>query len=419
MSGCLGVLLLGVGGSMDGSEQGADGQSVERGGVGDEEGMRASLMTKRHHVWPGNNTFLCDGRIMMGPGVVSCGVTLVIITAPSMAFFASTCPRLAEHGTHPAWAILAAVLLGIVLFSFVRTAICDPGIIPRREGHLDERLKRMLPKSQGIVINGQVVTLRYCSTCNIYRPPRCSHCKICDNCVDRFDHHCPWVGTCIGRRNYYWFLLFTFSSALYGLYIVFFCLRALYVQGSAEADTGASAVRLLALGAQRDWVSTAIAVFCFLSLLFTLTLSSFHVYLVSSGLTTHEHIKGTYQERDSPYSRGCCANWRAVLVDQTPAPLFDASEAVGGEGDHASAAEHGRDIELGAAGVRASAMAATGRSASARSGVLVRGDDVEQSRDGERSRTHDARPLALPHPLGDCQERGGSRAVLPGIPRVV
>ena len=40
-------------------------------------------------------------------------------------------------------------------------------------------------RTQGLVINGKVVTLRYCATCNLYRPPRCSHCKICDNCVDR------------------------------------------------------------------------------------------------------------------------------------------------------------------------------------------------------------------------------------------
>ena len=191
-------------------EHSADDRRGESGGS---EGMNASLMTRRYHVWPGNNVFMCNGRLMMGPGVISCCVTLVIIKAPSIAFFASTCPRLIEHGTHPGWVLLAAVLLVQVLFSFARTAICDPGIIPRRDGYLDERLKRMLPKSQGIVINGRVVTLRYCSTCNIYRPPRCSHCKICDNCVDRFDHHCPWVGNCIGRRNYYWFLLFTFSSA--------------------------------------------------------------------------------------------------------------------------------------------------------------------------------------------------------------
>ena len=48
-------------------------------------------------------------------------------------------------------------------------------------------------------INGHKVLLRYNDTCHFYQPPRAHHCSTNDNCVERFDHHCPWVGTTVGR----------------------------------------------------------------------------------------------------------------------------------------------------------------------------------------------------------------------------
>lgn len=50
----------------------------------------------------------------------------------------------------------------------------------------------------------------------IVRPPRAFHCSTCNVCIEAQDHHCPWMGTCIGKRNLKYFISFLTMTALHG-----------------------------------------------------------------------------------------------------------------------------------------------------------------------------------------------------------
>lgn len=61
---------------------------------------------------------------------------------------------------------------------------------------------------------GEAWQQKWCRQCKLWRPYRCGHCSMCKRCVMRLDHHCVWMGTCIGERNLRFFTAFlVFMSA--------------------------------------------------------------------------------------------------------------------------------------------------------------------------------------------------------------
>lgn len=51
---------------------------------------------------------------------------------------------------------------------------------------------------------------RWCRKCSNHKPERAHHCKSCNACVLKMDHHCPWTYNCVGHGNMPHFLRFLF-----------------------------------------------------------------------------------------------------------------------------------------------------------------------------------------------------------------
>lgn len=58
-----------------------------------------------------------------------------------------------------------------------------------------------------------------CSTCQIMRPGKASHCKICDNCILNKDHHCNYISNCVGERNHKNFFFFLFFGSILSIIV--------------------------------------------------------------------------------------------------------------------------------------------------------------------------------------------------------
>ncbi|CAM4517197.1 unnamed protein product [Leuciscus chuanchicus] len=76
-----------------------------------------------------------------------------------------------------------------------------------------------IAKKLPIFTRAQSGAIRFCDRCQVIKPDRCHHCSVCETCVLKMDHHCPWVNNCVGFSNYKFFLLFLSYSMIYCVFI--------------------------------------------------------------------------------------------------------------------------------------------------------------------------------------------------------
>jgi palmitoyltransferase ZDHHC9/14/18 len=236
----------------------------------------------------------------------------VCILAPSLVYFAL--------GFRYHWYKVHFLLPLAPLFFFVLTIGCllltcfsDPGIIPRREVILAEGSAERIEQELGFPVLGvpdpeaqldargdmrhivppelQEKGYRWCNTCHIVRPPRASHCWQCNNCVLRFDHHCPWVNNCVGQRNYLFFFGFTSSVCCLALSVIPLLFWYVTSTGGRSSSSHESSEEVDNSNIMTG-VGMTLAAAGGLAALFVILLWGYHVFLILTGMTTKEHWKG-------------------------------------------------------------------------------------------------------------------------------
>ncbi|KAI3378074.1 hypothetical protein SNEBB_007176 [Seison nebaliae] len=290
----------------------------------------------RWQIYPSRNHFYCNGKCVGGPDQPLVVTVIIIILVISGCIFYD-CYTIKTHVT--IYAMIVDIFISIILLStYLFTSCMDPGIISRpmsdeifqliQQHQLtvndDAKLIQIAP-AQIINIKNVECQVKYCVTCRHYRPPRTSHCSRCDNCVERFDHHCPWVGNCVGKRNYRFFYLFLLFCSLQCIYGSAFSAYAIYIRYTeAEATNSKDNYDWLAQSIQ----SIIVLLICLLSGFSVVGLAVMHTNLACLELTTNEDIKHTFAKQSNPFSEGgrltnCCHKILAGPFDRSKLNRYD------------------------------------------------------------------------------------------------
>ncbi|KAJ4407059.1 palmitoyltransferase akr1 [Didymella pomorum] len=105
--------------------------------------------------------------------------------------------------------IIFAACYGLTAYFYFFTMSSDPGFVPKSAS-----------RSASKAIIDELMELRqfdehhFCVNCMVRKPLRSKHCKRCERCVAKSDHHCPWVNNCVANNNHRHFVFYVLFMEL-------------------------------------------------------------------------------------------------------------------------------------------------------------------------------------------------------------
>lgn len=198
-------------------------------------------------------------------------------------------PFIAAH--HKLFLSIACCYTG---FHFMWACSLDPGVITASNQH--EYAARY--KYDDILYSKKM-----CDTCKIVKPARSKHCRICNKCVARFDHHCAWMNTDVGQNNLKHFLLFLLNTSALTGYAAWMCWQI--VRGVVAVNKLTEMTYKDAQGVSQplSWPhiisfvmyhltpTVGLGIFCAIVCVMLFGFWAYHMYLIYNNCTTNESFK--------------------------------------------------------------------------------------------------------------------------------
>lgn len=270
-----------------------------------------SLLTKNklklvenYKDWEGDNYFPLGCHLLLGPCSFRPSLlTGTCITIPVLLYILFNLQFLSIAIT-----IIIIILYIIMMILFVMASFNDPGIIRRFKSEDNISIAR---KDNYIFQLGFIRKYKFCSTCSIMRPSRSTHCRDCNNCVEKFDHHCPWIGNCAGKRNYKYFFFFLILLNILSILLIILSITSIAkniyeaISINKNLPENEKNKNIISKALSEVVISLYIIIYNILILIFIFGLLLYHIKLIFDNTTTKEDLKNCWDHpQGNPFQRG-------------------------------------------------------------------------------------------------------------------
>ena len=121
-----------------------------------------------------------------------------------------------KNYTNFLYQLIFFLLVILIFYFYFKNFVSNPGILFKLNNNIIED-----DNNNNNNNNNEINS--YCSICQIHynNNKKTYHCKYCNVCIEGLDHHCIWIGKCVGKKNMFYFQLFITNVILVYVYIIF------------------------------------------------------------------------------------------------------------------------------------------------------------------------------------------------------